>query len=433
MATVRKRKWTHNGVEKETWVVNYTDQLGKRRQETFDKKKDADGRRVEIEGEISKGIHTAINETVTFAKAADAFVRNCYERHQIGDMTMGGVRGYEYKLLHYAQARFGQQRLSAITSQEVQDYMDDLRRTYAAATVNGIYVAMHVLFSFGVRKRWVRRNVLRDEPCKLPKRPKRTAVPTKADIVALLHAASRIEHGENLLTFINRLVVIACGVFCGFRPGETFGLQWEDVDWDRGVIHVRHSHTNLDGLKKPKTEAGFRRVPITEPVRRALMQAARYWTIREWALGPGHRSYHQKAVFSRIARAWDGLVIDVQPSSLKGFVVLTKVGKPMTATASATTFWHRLMKDAGLYDEAEKRCRFTPHALRHAAASLMIEAGMDDMNLKQWIGHASVQTTKDIYGHLFPTDDRMIATTQAVAAALDATTTRQIAVRHSIQ
>jgi len=432
MASVRKRKWTHKGVESESWIVSYTDQGGKRRIKTFDKKKDADAYRVQVEGEVAQGIHVALNETVTFDVAADAFVKECYKRHQIGDMTLAGVKGYEYRLQKYASPHFSKRRLSMISAQDVQDFVDEQRKTFASATVQGNYTAIHALLTFAVRKRWLRRNILRDEPCKLPKKQKRTAIPNKADIRALLETASKLERGENLLTFVNRLVVIACGVFGGLRPGETFGLQWEDIDWQKGLINVRHSHTRTDGLKAPKTEAGYRRVPLTEPIRRALCQAARYWTIREWALGVGHRSDNPKAVFSRISRAWETQIVDVRPEELKGFVVLTKVGKPMSATASATTFWHRLMKAAGLYDEGLKKCKFTPHALRHAAASLLIERGLDDMNLKAFMGHASISTTKDIYGHLLPTDNRMLATTQIIAADLDATTAQQYAVRHSI-
>nr|WP_246408289.1 site-specific integrase [Microvirga lupini] len=348
---------------------------------------------------------------------------------------MGGVKGYEYRLEHYTLPKFATRRVSSITAAEVQAYVEELREKLSPSTISGIYGSLHVLFTFAVSKRWVRRNVLRDEPCKLPHKPKRKAIPTKDDIRALLEAAGTLERGENLLTFVNRSVVIACGVFCGFRPGETYGLHWEDIDWERGVIHVRRAHSKVNGLKSPKTEAGYRDVPLTEPVRRALYQAARYWIIRTMANEPERfrGSTHPKAIFSRIARMWETEVVNVDPTQLRGFVVLTKVGKPMSATASATTFWKRLMDAAGLYDHEAKRNKFTPHALRHVAASLLIEAGLDDMNLKRFIGHASIQTTKDIYGHLFPTDTRMVATTEAVAASLDATRPRQISVRHSYQ
>jgi len=433
VASVNKREWTYKGETKTAWVVRYTDQGGKRRMKTFEKKKEADAFRVQVESEITQGVHTAYNESVTFDKAVDEFIKDCYRREKLGDITLSGVKGYEYRLEHYTVPKFAKRRVSTITAAEIQTYVEELREKLSPHTIHGIYGSLHVLLTFAVSKKWVRRNVLRDEPCKLPTKPKRKSIPTKDDIRALLEAASRLDKGENLLTFVNRSVVIACGVFCGFRPGETFGLHWEDIDWERGVIHVRRAHSKVNGLKTPKTEAGFRDVPLTEPVRRALYQAARYWIIRRMATETGGRrgSMNPKAIFSRIARMWETEVVHVDPTQLKGFVILTKVGKPMSATASATTFWKRLMDAAGLYDHEAKRNKFTPHALRHVAASLLIEAGLDDMNLKRFIGHASIQTTKDIYGHLFPTDQRMVATTEAVAASLDATRTRQIAVRHS--
>jgi integrase len=44
------------------------------------------------------------------------------------------------------------------------------------------------------------------------------------------------------------------------------------------------------------------------------------------------------------------------------------------------------------------------HALRHAAASLMIEQGwwQNPKKLQRVMGHSSIQVTFDIYGHLFP-------------------------------
>jgi len=432
MATVRKRKWTHNGVEREAWVVTYTDQGGTRRQKTFDKKRTADAYRDEVSGEVRQGVHVAASESVTFNAAVAEFDRELNRRVRIGDLSNGGAKGYRYKLQKWAAPHLGGRKIAEITSAHVQAMVDDLREQYSAASISGIYGAVHVLLTFAVGRGWARRNVLRDQPCKLPKKTKRKAIPTKADIATLIQAAQRLEHGENLLTFINRQVVVACGVFGGFRPGETFGLHWEDIDWEREVIRVQRSHTRENGLRATKTDAGYRRVPMTPPIRRALMQAARYRAIRAWAEGPGHRSYTPAAMFSRVARAWEGEVLVVDPTAFSGYVVLSKTGRPMEATASGTTFWHRLMKNAGLYDLETRRPHFTPHALRHAAASLLIEAGMDDMNLKAWIGHASIQTTKDIYGHLFPTDQRLIATTRAIAEGLDATTARQVAVRHSI-
>ena len=48
--------------------------------------------------------------------------------------------------------------------------------------------------------------------------------------------------------------------------------------------------------------------------------------------------------------------------------------------------------------------RFRIHDLRHTAASLMIQAGYPPKMLQEIMGHASIATTLDLYGHLYPSD-----------------------------
>jgi integrase len=48
--------------------------------------------------------------------------------------------------------------------------------------------------------------------------------------------------------------------------------------------------------------------------------------------------------------------------------------------------------------------RIRVHDLRHTAASLMIQAGYPPKMLQEIMGHASITTTLDLYGHLYPGD-----------------------------
>ena len=57
------------GVEKEAWVVDYIDQAGKRRLETFTKKKAADDNAATANVEVRTGVHTADSASVTIAEA----------------------------------------------------------------------------------------------------------------------------------------------------------------------------------------------------------------------------------------------------------------------------------------------------------------------------------------------------------------------------
>ena len=48
------------------------------------------------------------------------------------------------------------------------------------------------------------------------------------------------------------------------------------------------------------------------------------------------------------------------------------------------------------------RDRFRIHDLRHTAGSMMIQAGYPPKMLQEILGHASITTTLDLYGHLYP-------------------------------
>ena len=48
--------------------------------------------------------------------------------------------------------------------------------------------------------------------------------------------------------------------------------------------------------------------------------------------------------------------------------------------------------------------RFRIHDLRHTAAALMIQAGYPPKMLQEIMGHASITTTLDLYGHLHAGD-----------------------------
>jgi len=54
--SVRKRSWiTASGEPREAWLLSYRDNEGKRRFETYERKRDADAREAEVKTQRSKG------------------------------------------------------------------------------------------------------------------------------------------------------------------------------------------------------------------------------------------------------------------------------------------------------------------------------------------------------------------------------------------
>jgi integrase len=369
MATVTKRKWTYKGDTKTAWVVRYTDQGGKRRLKTFKLKKDADRFRVRTEGEIEGGIHVSDRETCTVQKAVEEWLNDCRRRWQIKNRMAGNtLRGYETYARNHVIPALGKLKLNKLTSTRVQDFIDEKAATMARNSCKHIKLVLKQSLQFAVRKKWLRRNPMVDEPVCVPETAavRRVECPSREELVHLLETLRIRLPYEQEIARSNRIIAVTLGLCAGMRRGEIFGLQWDDVDFERNVINLRHSLSRIDGLKEPKTKAGHRTIWMSEPVKAVLEHAA-----------------------------------DRAGPNRQGHVIRNRNGSAVTNDFPFTYGWRRLLKAAGLCT-ADGRPKYTMHTLRHTYVSLLIEEGLDSFLIKGIVGHRRISTTIDTYGHMFP-------------------------------
>ena len=171
-------------------------------------------------------------------------------------------------------------------------------------------------------------------------------------------------------------------VFTGMRASELRGLTWEHVDFKDAVIRVRQRADRFNKIGRPKSKAARRDIPMG-PHLLALL--------REWKLAQPKEQRVQGLVFPDAA----GNVEDHTS-------VYRRFGALQLACGIAQP---RLGADAKpLVDEHGKpqlAQKYGLHALRHACASLLIDQGWQAKRLQQFMGHASIKLTYDVYGHLF--------------------------------
>jgi len=159
-----------------------------------------------------------------------------------------------------------------------------------------------------------------------------------------------------------RVLVLLLG-YTGLRWGEATALRVRDIDLNRRRIDVRRAFSDVGGrivLGTPKSHQS-RTVPIPRFLAREIAQAL-----------PG--------------KGPDDLVFTVPSGSMLRL-----------------PNWRR----AVFLSARNRACispRFRIHDLRHTAASLMIQAGYPPKMLQEILGHASITTTLDLYGHLYPGD-----------------------------
>jgi integrase len=156
------------------------------------------------------------------------------------------------------------------------------------------------------------------------------------------------------------------GLGTGLRLGELRALRWRDVDRDRRVIRVERAYSRRE-IKRPKSEAGVRAVPLFASVDDAL------------------RAIAARAV-ERGRYAPDELVF------------ATVRGTSLHESNFNRRVWRPALEHAGL---AHLRYRF--HDLRHTCVSRLVAAGADVKLVQAVAGHASPLITLKRYSHLLDT------------------------------
>lgn len=160
--------------------------------------------------------------------------------------------------------------------------------------------------------------------------------------------------------------MIVLAALTGLRKGELFALDWNAVNLTEGVLVVRRTLQELNGLtlKEPKTSAGKRVVSLDPEAVDALRK--------------------------RLQKAKDeGFAPDAVP-----IVFPNSRGGHMRNSNFDRNVWYPIRKAAGIPDS------FVFHDLRHTQASLMLAAGVDLKVIQKRLGHRDFKTTADTYSHL---------------------------------
>jgi integrase len=280
-------------------------------------------------------------------------------------------RRYEGILNWYLLPEFGRTPVAQLTPDVVQRYVDRLAASgdLAPNSVRNVYAVLRAAMTRAVRMRLLRAN-----PCVGIELPK----PRNAEMLFL--TADELRAVAETIDPHYKLVVLVAG-YLGLRSGEIAGLQRQDVDLLRGVVHVRRAVKDINGVLEYgdlKTDASKRRVTLPAFLRDAL---ADHLTRPR----PGGTGAADEPVFTMK----NGGVLRM------GLVYSRYFRRAVAGWTDARGRYH-----PGALPERLHKLRF--HDLRHTAASLAIDAGAHPLLVSKMLGHSSVQITLDCYSHLMP-------------------------------
>jgi site-specific recombinase XerD len=278
-----------------------------------------------------------------FGVAVDEFLRFCTLERQLSVHTVQAYSADLRDLRKWLKSDLG---IGEVTTVALKDYLEDMvgSRKLTVATVRRRFACLRAFF----------RRLANKEQCPdpfgdwrplLPRRKRLPRTLSRGEASFLLSSRAtdieRANDGDDVFRTIVRLMVVT-----GMRVGELCKLRLDDLSPDCSVVRIHG--------KGARDRVAY----VTDPSLRKDL----------------HR-----------------LIAQRRKSQIEALFV-NRYGAQMRPQ-SVRSKLRRLAREAGLAR------RVTPHMLRHTAATLLIETGVDIRFVQRLLGHSSIATT-EIYTHV---------------------------------
>ncbi len=362
MAQIRKRP---DGTYEKRFTVN-----GKRYSVYGATRKECNERELQQRQEIANHTYTR-NSTVTL----DQYFKEWIEQ-RAQSLRENSIQRYENLYRVHISPSLGRRKVKDIERREILAFRTKLLRKLSTKTVSLIIETFHSIMQSAVMNEIMTKN-----PCShLPALKKRDNEQEARDTI---HRALTKEEIETFFKYAGgswyynafRLMLAT-----GIRAGECLALQWTDIDWKRGTIHIQRTITRDRNARtvigsNTKTKKSNRYIPINREIRDILKSQHDFYMQYH-----GNRIISMKAPLFENAR---GGIPNAESMNISIRNILKrsqKAGEPIG--------------------------HFSTHALRATFASMAAAQGMPLNMLKEILGHNSYAMTADLYCHLYESQSK---------------------------
>ncbi|GHF61087.1 integrase [Amycolatopsis bartoniae] len=332
---------------------------------------EANEKRIELLDNNRKGL-PSISSSMKLSDYLDYWLDNVVQVER-GPSTYSG---YEVVIRRFIKPKLGSKKLNALTPADVRKFLAQLRKAktvhgkdLSARYVQNIFEVLRGALNNAVREELIGRNVTT-----LVKAPSRDHFEVRP--MSETDARRFLRYVATHWLYALWLVLITTGL----RKGEVLGLAWSDINLMTGEVRVRRTVQRVRGrliFGQPKTKRSRREVYLPEVCLVAL-RAHRTSTAERM-------SVHQNPA----------------PGQPDDLVFITRTGR-VIEPRNVNTMLDRVLKNA-------KIDRNRVHDLRHTCATLLLLDGATIREVMELLGHASISTTADIYGHVLDEAKRRLA------------------------
>ena len=330
-----------------TWEGKRYEVYGKTEREAADKL-------AALKASLKRGERTVgANSTV------DRWYREWFELYKKpAGLTPKSLGMYEEKYRLYIQPRIGKMKLKDVKDVHLQRILNE-EAGKSRSHVNKIRLVMKELFSRARKSHLIIWDPSEDLVLPVTTQGSHRSI-TEEERAAILEVAKTHRAGLWVLTML----------YAGLRPGETMPLIWKDIDFKANEIRIyKAAESGTGSVKDPKTEAGFRDIPIHTDLLWRLKEA------RGSPLEPVFVNMRGAALDHKaMRRMWD---------SFK---------RELDIHMGAKLYRNKIVESVVAED-------LTPYCLRHTFCTDLQRAGVPINVAKELMGHSDISITAGIYTH----------------------------------
>ncbi len=296
------------------------------------------------------------------------------------------LQNYKYMYTTFIKPNFGRQKLTAVKRSDVKRFYNLLadERVMKIVTIDTIHNILHQIFQMAVEDNFIRFNPtenmlkeLKQSHCFDVEKRKALTIPEQQLFIDFLKRNPQYNHWYP---------VFAVMLGTGMRVGETVGLRWCDVDFEKNLININHTlvyynHGEGKGcsftVNTPKSKAGERTIPMLDFVREAFMQ---------------EREYQKET----------GIVCKTQVDGYTDFIFVNRFGENQHQ-GTLNRAIRRIIRDCNdevllkQIDDPVLLPPFSCHSLRHTFTTRLCEKGVNVKVIQNVLGHSDFSTTMNIY------------------------------------
>lgn len=311
---------------------------------------------------------TVINKNTTVSKWAETWLETFIKESDITHKSFLNIKG---KIERNVIPAIGTMKMKDVKDLHLQKILN-AQKDMSSSHVTKLRSYMQRMFKQAVKSRIISFSPAEDLTLPRAADKKRRAL-TPIEREAILKLAETHPAGLWVKTIL----------YCGLRPGETITLQWKDIDFESSTVNVHQALESgtPDTIKEPKTDAGFRVVPIPAkllPAFEATKGAPLEYIFTQQLTankGKHHTESSLRCFWMSFRRA-----LDIQMGAVvkRNQIVESKLSEDLV-----------------------------PYVLRHTYGTDLQDAGVPINIAKYLMGHSDIAVTANIYTH---ESEGMIAT-----------------------